>query len=290
MRLAVVINPGADRASGNRALASEIRELFARHELPARVVQIHEAAILEPEMRTLTALVGAGGDGTISSVAHLALGHRLPLGILPLGTRNHFARDLGLPDSLAGNVEVIARGKTMHVDVGEVNGRLFLNNASIGAYPRAVEHREALRRKYPLRKMAAMAVAVVQVFYRSRLLHAEIRLDGRPVHVFSPFVFVGNNRYDLNMVAPRFRSSLQGGQLCIFTAECHGLGDFLRLLWLCVRGRIERSDDLHKYCAENASVMLARSEVRVSTDGEVWHARTPLQFGIRKQALEVFVP
>src|SRR5579864_154965 len=92
-------------------------------------------------------VVAAGGDGTVAAVAAAVAGSRATLGVLPIGTSNHFARDLGLPATLPQAISVIAAGHARAVDVGEVNGRLFLNNSSIGMYPRIVHRREGQRQR-----------------------------------------------------------------------------------------------------------------------------------------------
>ena len=290
MRVGLVINLKAARAQGHSDLERELLDLFASTRVHVKVFPLGTTDSLQKELEKTApdALVGTGGDGTANAVAQIALDLKVPFGVIPIGTRNHFARDLNLPLTIKEAVQVIARGNTRCIDVGGVNGRIFLNNSSIGVYPRAVERREALRQRYPLPKMVAMALALVQVFAEARLLWATIRLDGRALQTVSPFIFVGNNHYELTNPTERFRSSLQEGKLSLFTADCGGVGGFLHLLWLSLRGRIEQSTLFHAHYGKKARISLKRRQVRISTDGEVWHANTPLDYSIREKALEVF--
>ena len=289
MRLGVVINQKAAQAQ-SLEVKSEIHDLFAAKGIHPSFIALERMAALNREHFRVDALIAAGGDGTLNAVAGSALKQKLPVGVLPLGTRNHFARDLSLPLSLPEAVQVIANGRTSAIDVGEVNGRPFVNNSSIGAYPRAVEQRENLRRKYRVPKMLAMSFALLQVFAESRLLWATMQLDSERIQVVSPFIFIGNNQYDLKGPGGPFRSSLSEGTLSVFSGECHGLADFFHMLWLSLRGRVEQSGLLHAYSATGATISLKRPHVRVSTDGEIWRAETPLNYLIRPAALEVFVP
>ena len=289
MRMGVVINPAAAQVQTHSNLEAKLRELFSGRGIDIEVIPIER---IERDQRgkggSWDGLVAGGGDGTVNTVARAALKAGLALGVLPLGTRNHFARDLKIPPGLAEAVEVIARGRTQRVDVAEVNGRTFLNNSSIGAYPRAVEKRELYRQKYKLPKMAAMALALLRVFAEARLLWATMELEEGSVRTISPFIFVGNNRYELKNPTSHFRSRIDEGTLSIFTGECRGVADFLRMLWLALRGTLEQSGMLHAHTSTEARILLKRSEVRISTDGEVWRARTPLEYSIHPKALEVF--
>lgn len=287
----MVINRQAAQVPAQPNLDSKIRDLFSARRVSVELIPLERLGEVASESAAarFSYLVAAGGDGTLNSVAPAALARSLPLGVLPLGTRNNFARDLKLPLSLSEAIEVIARGNTRRIDVAEVNGRIFLNNSSIGAYPRAVEKRELYRRKYRLPKTLAMGMALVRVFAESRLLWASIQLDDHCVRAISSFIFVGNNRYELKDPVSHLRSRLDEGTLSLFTGECHGFTDFVRMVWLTLRGAIEQSGFLHAYTSTQATIYLKRSEVGVSTDGEVWRAQTPLKYSIRPKVLEVLV-
>lgn len=288
----VLVNPKAKRARGKEWEPREWRKLFEKAGARAEIRSLAEA-----EERAETAPAGewevwaaAGGDGTVGTVAELAMRHGAALGVIPLGTHNHFAKDLGIPMELEAAARVIAAGKIRAIDAGEVNGRLFLNNASVGAYPRAVVHRERLRERCRSRKMAAMVVALIRVFAKGPLVDARLELDGKCMEAATPFIFVGNNEYKPEAGRERFRTRLDEGRFCIFTAKRGGLGGFLRLAWHSFRGTLLYSRDFQVHSAEGVVIHLAKRQTRISTDGEVWRAEAPLRFRMHKKGLRVMVP
>src|SRR5215207_4237232 len=146
--VAVILNPSSGSA-GRDATSERIVELFAAEGRAATVLATGPGRTLADQARAAVergchVAVAAGGDGTVNAVATGLLGRDVPLGVLPMGTLNHFAEDLGLPLDLAEAVHVTARGTVGRVDVGQVNGRVFLNHSSIGVHPKVVE----LRRRW----------------------------------------------------------------------------------------------------------------------------------------------
>ena len=234
------------------------------------------------------ALAAGGGDGTLSTVADLCARKGVPLGVLPLGTHNHFARDAGLPLDLEQSIRCMGNGATRRVDLGMVNGRYFINNSSIGAYPRAVEERQRLREHFSLKKQAAGVVAILRVFASHPEINARIEIDGNQIERRGPFVFVGNNAYTVNFFAPQLRHSLDSGQLCVYTARCNGVTGLLRLCWLALWGRLEQARDFEMRFGRTVTIRVPRKELRVSKDGEVLRIRAPLEYRIAPLALEIF--
>lgn len=293
MKIGVVINEEA-RGGHDESIAKEVRRRFAGEGIEAqvRLCQSTELAAVAGELleQRVDALVAGGGDGTISAVADVCARAHLPLGILPLGTRNHFGRDLGLPRETSDCIQCIATGDTRRVDLGTVNGRFFINNSSIGAYPRAVERRENLRERFGLRKHVAGMIATLRVFSQRPVMDAVVELDGVARHHNGPFVFVGNNVYSIKLFAVQLRSSLAEGKLCVYTARANGVSGLLRLLWLSLWNRLDQARDFETRCGTEAVIRLRKPTVRVSKDGEVCRMQTPLEYRIEPAALEVFAP
>ncbi|HEX7861292.1 MAG TPA: diacylglycerol kinase family lipid kinase, partial [Verrucomicrobiae bacterium] len=202
--------------------------------------------------------------------------------------RNHFCRDLGFPRSTRESIACIATGVTRRVDVGSVNGKIFINNSSVGAYPHAVEEREGLRERFGLRKHVAGVIATLRTFARRPVIDAEIEIDGRQFPRSSPFVFVGNNTYSVKLFAVQLRSSLREGKICVYTARCNGVSGFLYLLWLSLWNKLDQSRDFEMRCGSEVTIRLRKEMVRVSKDGEVLRMETPLRYKVHPGALEVF--
>jgi diacylglycerol kinase family enzyme len=293
MKFGVVIN---QHATGGRdsAIADTIRTSFATQgqQSLVRLCASEDLSDAAHDLisKRVDAVVAGGGDGTVSTIAEACARSGVPLGVLPLGTRNHFARDLGLPRGTSECIECITAGEVRRVDAGSVNGRIFINNSSIGAYPRAVEQREELRARFGLRKHVAGTIATLRTFARRPVMDAMIEIDGATEYRSSPFVFVGNNFYSVDLFSVRLRSSLSEGKLSVYTARCNGVPGLLKMLWLSLWNRLEQSRDFEMRCGSEIKIRLRQTSVRVSRDGEVSRLATPLHYKIEPAALQVFVP
>jgi diacylglycerol kinase family enzyme len=238
--------------------------------------------------RRPAAVVAAGGDGTISAVAGVLTDTGIPLGIIPLGTLNHFAGDLGIPNDLPEAAAVIASGLTRRVDVGEVNGHVFVNNSAIGFYPLAVRQREALQKR--LGKWPAMTLALLQLFWRLPRLHLRVLLEGGSLPRRTPLIFVGNNRYELQRLAAPRRTTLNTGQLCILLAPDVPRRRLIGIAAGALLGTLDPEHDLEGLCCEHLQVDFHHRQLLVAIDGEVLHLTPPLHYRIRPAALRVLAP
>jgi diacylglycerol kinase family enzyme len=212
------------------------------------------------------ALGMAGGDGSLAVVAAVAIERGLPFVCVPFGTRNHFARDLGLDrDDPVAALGAFADGAERRVDVGRVNERLFLNNVSLGVYAHLVHRRERHRR----RRNALARLRALEAVVRHRHV-VGMTIDGEPVH--ARVVLVSNNRYELSVLSLGERERLDEGLLHVYAA----------------RGLV-RSDWEERSC-ERVTIDAPSHRVRAAVDGEPEVLRTPLELRVEPQALRVLVP
>jgi len=296
MKATVVLNAsaGSIAASEASAPASRVREAFARTSVEAEILSIRHESFPEAARRAVASdadvVVLGGGDGSLGTGAAALLGCHKPLGILPLGSLNHFAKDVGIPLDLDQAVGTIERGYVTEVDVGEVNGRIFLNNSSIGLYPSAVAHREELRHRHGGGKWLAMFNACVDVVRRFPLLDVTLQVDDRAVALTAPFIFVGNNRYEMSLFSLGTRTSLQGGELSIYLTQDTGRMGLLRLFFRALLGRLEQDRDFHSFTLPGVEIRTRRRSLRVSLDGEVVWMASPIRYVIRPRALRVLAP
>ncbi len=233
-------------------------------------------------------VAAGGGDGTVRAAAEALAGSGAALGILPFGTLNHFARDLGLPLDAEAAAHVIRNGETASVDVGEVNGRVFVNNAILGLYP---IYREARTKEERLGADGAFAVAgaALRVFRRHPSLLFRMRLDGREIVRRSPIVVVANNEHRMEGWKLGSRERLDSGLLWIYVLRERGRAGLLRALASVLAGRFRRQEHFEVFTARAAQVTTGREQIRVSLDGEIVALDAPLRFQSRARALRVFV-
>jgi diacylglycerol kinase family enzyme len=236
------------------------------------------------------ALVVGGGDGTISTAAGHLVDTGIPLGVLPLGTLNHFAKDLGIPSVIDLAALVIAQGHARDIDVGEVNSRVFVNNSSIGIYPYMVEAREERRRALGLGKWWAMALAFGWMLRRFPV-HRLYIPTGRGVRPRrTPCAFIGNNAYALDATALGTREALDRGELCLYVAKTGSRLTLLGLMAKAVLGRLKPAQDFELIRSAEIEIHSRARRLRVAVDGELEKMRPPLRYRIRPHALRVLVP
>jgi len=235
-------------------------------------------------------IIAAGGDGTMNAVAGELSGGKARLGILPLGTLNHFARDLGIPLDLKEAAQVIADGKVCKIDLAEVNGRIFVNNASIGLYPLMVVDRDAQRERLGRSKRLAMLVASLRTMTRFHARRLILRTDGGEARVDTPLLFVGNNDYRLAFPGAGRRESLDDGQLSVMVMRSKSLPGFLAATGRALVG-LSRDDDMVRIDGvRELEVGSTRSHLTLAVDGETLTLPPPLRFAVRPKALTVITP
>jgi diacylglycerol kinase family enzyme len=235
-------------------------------------------------------LIVGGGDGTVNAAASALAGTSTVLGILPLGTLNHFARDLGIPMKLEEAAQLIADRPERSVDVAEMNGRTFINNSAIGLYPLMVVDRDLQRKRIGRSKRLAMIVASVRTLARFGHQRLTLTVNDQQARVDTPLLFVGNNDYRLDIGAPGRRESLEDGQLCVLVMRKKTRSG---LIAASVRALFDRSrpDDMVRIDGvERLRVDSRRSHLAISLDGEVVSENPPLDYRIRKRVLRVIAP
>src|ERR1700730_1038723 len=299
-RVAALLNrsAGTIERQGETSLRDILTAAFQKHGISANLEFLPgadlgpaaERALKQVLNRELDAVIVGGGDGSIQTVASVFAGSGAPLGILPLGTLNHFAKDLGIPTTMEEAVGVIATQATHSVDLGEVNGQIFINNSSIGIYPYMVFVRERERRRKRLSKWTAMILAGLRVLRYLPLFRLRIRVEGASELIRSPCVFVGNNEYHLGLRAFGRREGLDRGELCLYAAKAQHR---LSLLWFgcrCILGSIDQQRDLRILKGGTAEISTRRHWLLVAIDGEVQSMHSPLRYRTRPGALRVLAP
>ena len=282
-----------NKKSGKGEVTPEqIVALFAAHECPCTITRLrksldaHELAKSDPAE---TIFIAAGGDGTVNLVAAAVAGTSRSMGVLPVGTLNHFARDLGLPLDLVAAVAAIAQGHTRRVDAAQANDSIFVNNSSLGTYPEMVVDRERMK-KSGRNKWASLVVASFKAFVRFRCLTVMVEVDGSTRQCTTPFLFVGNNEYCLDGSRMGSRECVDGGRLSLYLAPGGTRATMLKFSVAAVLGRLKQLPGFEELQPREFQVTTRRRRLRVSLDGEVRHLGAPITYRILPGALRVVVP
>ena len=290
--IAVVLNAGSGNGTAPK-VAEQLKGIFAEAGREARITLAKGGAEIDTAMQRAVedgceALVVGGGDGTINSGASAVVGREIPLGVLPLGTLNHFAKDLGIPLDLEEAAKVVLDGVVCKVDVGEVNGRIFLNNSSLGVYPAIVRLREKYRATVGGKWIAALWAGLT-VLRRRPFMAVRIVAEGETIVRRTPLVLVGNNEYQMSGIDAGSRESLARGRLALYVINAERRPGLLRLAWqVLLKG--EQAKEVDLVTVEEATIETRRRHLQVATDGEVFTLESPLSYRIRPAALRVFVP
>lgn len=290
----VLINAsGGMAASMGDVLEAEVRAAFEKASVAIELLLLDgggmQAAVAE--RAHLPLVVVGGGDGTIGCATAEVLRGKAALGILALGTRNHLARELGVPLDLPAAAKLIAGGKKRRIDVARVNGQLFINNASIGLYPAMVRVREEEQAAHRVPKWIAAVPASWDALKRLRHHRLRLRVPGGTKDIATPMLFVGNNHYSLEAGRIGTRDALDDGLLSVFALASRSRAGLIGFALRAVMGRVHRQEDFAAIGDVTELTVTGRSrDVDIALDGEVRRLSMPLDFTLEKGALRVIAP
>lgn len=304
----VVLNGASGRASQQQKIdairaaldgSDRSAELLIAHrpgELPALANRAADLAI-----RRRGVIAAAGGDGTVSLVARVAVARGITMGVVPEGTFNMLARCHGIPEDPVEAVGVLLNGRVRPIQVGRLNDLTFLVNASIGLYPRLLSERETYKRRFGRSRVVAVWAALATLIGKHRPLDVALVVDGQEQRLRTPTLFVGNNRMQLERIGIEEAAALDRHRLVALASEPVGTLGALKLLLQGAIGRLDQADELITFVFESLTVHKpvprrpggARGRVqriRIAIDGESQTVLSPLTFGICENPLNLIVP
>jgi diacylglycerol kinase family enzyme len=299
-RVVALMNGGAGAFS--HALAADVEAAlsaaFARHDVMADISFVDgeglrdavERALGQAKRGEIDAIVVGGGDGSIRTAAGVLGGSGVPLGVLPLGTLNHFAKDLGIPLQVEEAAATVASGHTRTVDLAEVNGETFINNSSIGIYPYMVIDRERRRARHKIAKWMAMLPAFFRMLRHFPRRRLRISAEGFARPYRTPCLFVGNNEYGMELFTFGRRQRLDTGELWFYVVKPRNPLEFFWMVCRLCFGRMDQARDLDTFQLAEAEISAKTSRLPVALDGEVRIMHTPLHYRSRPRALRIIVP
>lgn len=285
-KIPAFVNPLAGSADAARAALANADRFDLREIAPDKLADAIATASKKGSRRILV----SGGDGTIATAASAVLGTETELAILPGGTLNHFSTDLGIPPDAADALALAASGSVRPVDVGVVNGRLFLNTSSVGAYVHFVRTREYLEPRFGYH--IASTIAALRILFQLRLLAVEVEVDGMRRVYRTPVVFIGVGERELQLpvLGKRIPDGKRG--LHVMVVNGRSAGRVLALgLNAVARGvkTASRSPELDSFIVDRC-VITVRQSSTVAVDGELVRLGAPLEYKLERDAIRVVCP
>ena len=294
MKPVILINRAGGTAKGDPDIGPTVEAALRAAGIDGEVELLDGPGVAERAREAVAAraplIIAGGGDGTQSAVAGAIAGSDSVMGILPLGTLNHLARDLGIPFDLTEAAAVIGAGQERRIDVADLNGRVFVNNSALGLYPLMVVDRDAQQKRLGRSKKFAMAVAAARALARFRHSRITICADGERMAIETPLLFVGNNDYDVALPRPGDRQSIEAGKLCVLVLRKKGRWGLFAAAARALVGRTRDDDMIRLDAVEQLRVESHRRHLTVAIDGETEVLQSPLTYSIRKGALRVMAP
>ncbi len=292
-RVCVILNAG----SGKRQAEAQgrIRAALAECGIAAEMKVLSKGSQIVPSARQALKdgfgiIIAAGGDGTISGVAGVLRGTDAVMGILPLGTFNYFARSLDIPTDIEGAARLLAQGAQRSVRIATINDRVFLNNASLGAYPAILKTREQTYRRWGRSRIAAYWSVLVTLVTLRRPLQLSIDAGGHTTARRTPLVFAVNNAFQLDQIGLEGRDHIAAGRLALFIAPDTGRLGMVRHALSLAMGRAQEKVNFDLVAADRIRIDAHRSPRDVACDGERGRMKAPFDLVICEGALTVLVP
>lgn len=279
----VVYNP----RSGGKFTRKQLTPLLKKHNLqPSHWIKIGDGfeQTLKKHVTTLSLVVAVGGDGTMGSIAGVVAEHNATLLPLPGGTLNHFTKDLGVDQDIETALDHAVKTRPRLIDIASINGTYFVNNSSLGLYPDSLVIRQDVERR--LGKWPGALFGWVRSFFRFRRYY--LTVGDTPI--VTPFIFVGNNTYSLELLRLGSRADLDKGELWVAVARATNRWQLARIFLQVLSGTHDKAQDYHVYkLHDSLDIQTRRASVHVARDGEVMRKETPLTYRIHKKALRVLV-
>lgn len=291
----VIVNKHAgDETDGESRVAQLGQALDAAGLVADVVTPRNNESLSECAKRLLSdgaeTLVAAGGDGTIAALAGPCHCAGARLGVIPMGTFNYFARAHGIPQVVDQAVENLARGPEQAVSLGTVNGRVFLNNVSIGLYPAILRVREDVYDRLGRSRPAAYWSVLKTLAKRPRSLRLRVRLDGVGHHLRTPLVFVAASAFQLEEFGLAGVEAPREDSFAILVAPRVLRRALLRTAWRLARGKAANGPDYDLFTADDITIKPQHSDVLVACDGEKMHMDTPLVIKRHATPLRLIAP
>lgn len=235
-------------------------------------------------------VVALGGDGTQSAVAGALAGTDAVMGVLPGGTFNYFARELGVGETVDDAIDTLLTGQVRQMDVGEVNGRYFLNNASFGVYPEILERREAVYKRWGRSRIAAYWSVLLTLRDMRDPMHLSLTLNGSKREMHTPLAFAARSAFQLESLGLDGADAIRDGQFALFLAKAHKPRHLMAAAFRLAFGSVARGKDFELVVADDIVIDSRQKQRLLAFDGEKARVNGPFHLRVHRNALSVIVP
>lgn len=299
--LFVVINLGA-RHGDAQVFKDTIRNTFEQAGRAHEIFEVENPRDLTAQIQHAVeraeasggAVVGAGGDGTLNAVAQAAYDNDLPFGALPHGTFNYFSRANAIPLDIADSTVALLAAQVRPIQVGLVNDRLFLVNASMGLYPRLLEDREAYKKQFGRNRAVAFVSGLMTLLRDHRPVTVELELDGATQVMRTSTLFTGNNRLQLEQIGISEAACVDRQQLAAVAVRPVSALTMLGLGLRGALGQLGDADHVVSFAFQRMHVRprlpYGKRRIKIAMDGEISWLRTPLTFAVAPRPLLLLAP
>jgi len=293
-RLSLILNGCAGRKDA-QARESSIRERLAPRVKDFATIVVSEGKDIAKAARQASQggadiVVALGGDGTQAAVAGALAGTSTVMGVLPGGTFNYFARELKVGATIDEALDTILQGHVRAINIGDVNGRVFLNNASIGVYPAILDRREAIYRRWGRSRIAAYWSVLLTLRDMRAPMHLFLTVDGVTKEFHTPLAFAARSAFQLESLGLEGADAVQNGQFALFLAKGHRPLHLMKAALRLAMGRMSRGRDFELIVADEIVIETRQSRRMLAIDGEKERVNGPFRLHVRRGALSVLVP
>ncbi len=235
-------------------------------------------------------LVAAGGDGTIRGVAQAAHGKPVRFAAVPCGTFNYFARTHNIPEEPIEAFRLALTGEVRPVRLGVLNGHVFLINASLGLYAKAIREREQATSRFGRSRLVAILSSIVSLFSRHFLLKVDLVSDQKNQTVYTPMIFLGNNALQLRNLDMDVAQCMKQDRLAAVLMKPVTKLETLRIMFRGIFKTLEKDERLDTFCVEELTIHMRRGFHTVALDGELFQMRAPLRVQAVPEVLNLVLP
>lgn len=293
-RCCVIANTGSGRKAG-ASIAELLQDRLRDRVASLEVRRIDKGADLPGTARQAVAegfdlIVAAGGDGTQAAVASAVAGSDSTMVVIPGGTFNYFARDLGSGETVEEAMKIFDTPVLRRIHVGEMNGMIFLNNVSFGAYPEILKRRESIYRRWGRSRVAAYWSAAAALWTLRRPLTLTVRANGEERQFTTALAFVAKSAYQLDSFGLEGADCIRDGKLALLVARARHPGPLIRSALRLAMGKSARYHDFDLISASEMELETVPRHEYVAHDGEKDWMDSPFRVRVRAHDLKVLVP